>query len=139
MTLRPLMRPLAAMILASTWHFGVVATANAQAQSPGAGPSEQAPHQLPDISDQQLDAAAAALDRMAGIRQDYEAQISKAEPSEKEHIVDEGNRALEKVVMDHGLSVEEFNNIIVVARLNPDLREKILRRLRPQRHGEPVR
>ena len=137
MTFRRLMRPLAVVILASTWHFAVVPTASAQLP-PGAGPSEQAPH-LPDVSDQQLDAAAAALDSMTSIRQDYETQISKAEPSERERIVDEGNRALEKVVMDHGLSVEEFNNIIVVARLNPDLREKILRRLRPPRHGEPVR
>ena len=131
MTLRPLMRPLAAMILASTWHFGVVATANAQAQSPGAGPSEQAPHQLPDISDQQLDAAAVALGRITSIRQDYEAQLSKAEPSEKERIVDAANSALEKAVTDQGLSVDEFNTIIVVARLKPDVREKILQRLRP--------
>src|SRR5438552_1550666 len=98
-TKRPLMRLLAVAILAGTWQFGVIPTANAQAQAPGAGRPDQAPRlpdRLPDISDQKLDATAAALERITSIRDDYHAQISKAEPSEKERIVDDTNSALEK-------------------------------------------
>src|SRR5436309_2956716 len=114
MTKRPLLRLLAVVLLAGTWQFGVIPTANAQAQVPGTG---QAPR-LPDISDQKLDATVAALERITSIREDYDAQISRAEPSEKERIVKDANSALEKAVTDQGLSVEEFNTIIVVARNN---------------------
>jgi len=126
--MRPLMRPLAVLILAGTWLAGVPA-ANAQAPSPG--PSEQAP-QLPNIPDHKLDAMAAALDIMTGIRQDYQDQISKAEPSAKGRLVDEANSALEKAVTDQGLSVEEFNTIVVVAQHDADVRQKIIQRLRPK-------
>jgi len=129
MAMRPLLRPLAVVALAGTFHFGVVPAAHAQAQPPGAGPSDVAP-QVPDIPDQKLDAMAAALERVTSVRQDYETQISKAEPSDKERLADEGNNAIEKAVTDHGLSVEEFNTIIVVAQNNPDVRQKILQRLR---------
>lgn len=134
MTKRPLMQLLAVVILAGSWHFGVIPTANAQGQpqAPGAGPSDQAPR-LPNISDQKLDATAAALERMTSIRQDYQAQISKAEPAEKERIVVQANSALEKAVTDQGLSVEEFNTIIVVAQNDPDVRDKILQRIQPPR------
>src|SRR3954471_23475947 len=132
MTKRPLMQLLAVVILGGLWHFGVIPTANAQAQAPGAGPSDQAPR-LPNISDQKLDATAAALERMTSIRQDYQAQISKAEPAEKERIVVQANSALEKAVTDQGLSVEEFNTIIVVAQNDPDVRDKILQRIQPPR------
>jgi len=129
MAMRPFLRPLAVMVLAGLWHFGVVPAAHAQAQPPEAGRTDVVP-QAPNIPDHKLDAMATALERVTSVRQNYETQISQAQPSDKERLADEGNNAIEKAVTDQGLSVEEFNTIIVVAQNNPDVREKILQRLR---------
>jgi hypothetical protein len=123
--MRSLMRPLAMALLVAIWHLCIVPPASAQAQLPGT----QAP-QVPNISDEKLDAVAMALVIVTRLRQDYQEQITGAAPSDRERITDEGNSALEKAVTDQGLSVEEFNTIIVVAQNDPDVREKILQRLR---------
>jgi hypothetical protein len=123
--MRSLMQPVAVAVLVAIWHFCTVPPANAQAQLPGI----QAP-QVPNISDQKLDAVAIALVIVTRLRQDYQEQIAGAAPSERERIADEGNSALDKAVTDQGLSVEEFNTIIVVAQNDPNVREKILQRLR---------
>ena len=39
---------------------------------------------------------------------------------------------MSKAVTDQGLSLEEFNSIIRVAQSDPDVREKILQRVKPQ-------
>jgi hypothetical protein len=44
----------------------------------------------------------------------------------------EGNDALQKALSDQGLSVDEYNKIITVARNDPTIRAKLLERL-----GEP--
>jgi hypothetical protein len=63
---RLLMGVLAAAILVTTLLF-VIPAANAQAQSPSPEPSMQSS----TISDQKLDAAAAALRRVASLQQNY--------------------------------------------------------------------
>ena len=106
--MRVLMRPAAAILLLAAGVF--VPPANAQVQSPSPGLSEQAPN----ISDQKLDAAAAAIERVASLKQDYEAV-----------------NALAKAITDQGLSVEEYDSILQVAQNDPDVREKIRQRIRP--------
>ena len=120
---------LAAAVLTAAWQLCVPA-ANAQAPSPSP-PSPGLVEPSPNIPEQKLDAAAAALAQVATIKQDFQQKIEEAAPSDKERIADEANDALSKAVTDHGLTVEEYNSIIVVAQNDPDVREKILRRLRP--------
>ena len=100
--------------------------ANAQVQSPP-GLSEQPPN----ISDQKLDAAAAAIERVASLKQDYQQRIAAAAPADKERILNEAVNALAKAVTDQGLSVEEYDSILEVAQNGPDIREKIRQRIRP--------
>jgi hypothetical protein len=66
----------------------------------------------PDISDQKLDATAAALKRIAGLQQDYRQQMAKA-------------------VTDQGLSIDEYADIMEVAQNDPSVRQKILQRVGP--------
>ena len=103
-----------------------VPAANAQVQSPP-GLSEQPPN----ISDQKLDAAAAAIERVASLKQDYQQRIATAAPADKERILNEAVNALEKAVTDQGLSVEEYDTILEVAQNDPDVLEKIRQRIRP--------
>jgi predicted TIM-barrel fold metal-dependent hydrolase len=107
--------------------FLFVAPASAQVQSPSPGLSEQ-PQNIPD---QKLDAAAAAIERVASLKQDYQQRIAGAAPADKERILHEAVNALAKAVTDQGLSVEEYDSILEVAQNDPDIREKIRQRIRP--------
>ena len=120
------MRPWAGYLAAAFLATGVPGIANAQVQSPA--PSPTTPSQ--DITDQKLDAAAAALGRVAAVKENYEQQIEAAGPADKEQLAKEANNALVKAVTDQGLSVDEYNEILVVAQSDPSVREKIVQRLR---------
>jgi hypothetical protein len=120
-------RSLAAAI-AITGCYLTIPAANVLAQSPPPDPSTSAP----DLSDQKLSAAAAALERVVGLQNDYRQRIAEAEaPAEKERLVAEANNELKKAVTEQGLSVEEYSSILDVARDNPEVRGKILQRVRP--------
>ena len=80
----------------------------------------------------QTDAAAAALGQVASLLPDYQQRLLAAtEPADKQRIAQEGNGALKKAVEDQGLTIEEYNSIIVVAQNDPDVRNKILQRMHP--------
>jgi hypothetical protein len=104
--------------------------ANAQAPSPAEPPQAQSPS-IPsaDIPDQKLDATAAAVQRVANLRQDFQNRIATAAPSDKERIADEANSAMAKAVTDQGLSVEEYTAILQLAQADPAVRDKIRKRL----------
>lgn len=101
---------------------------NAQAPSGSPAPSGQAAN----IPDQKLDAAAAAIGRVATLSRDYQQQIAAAQPGDRQRIADEANKALEKAVTDQGLTVREYNSIIETAQNNPEVHQKIVQRLQPQ-------
>jgi hypothetical protein len=96
----------------------VILNAVAQVASPALGAEAKSAtppgfsQSTPDISDQKLDAAAAALKRIAGLQRDFQQQMAKA-------------------VTDQGLSVDEYVEIIDAAKTNPAVREKILGRVGP--------
>jgi hypothetical protein len=69
----------------------------------------------PNIPDQKLDAAAAAMERVASLKQDYQQRIAAAAPSDKERIANEAINVLAKAITDQGLSVEEYDSILEVA------------------------
>jgi Domain of unknown function (DUF4168) len=105
-----------------------VPVANAQVPSPAPSPSQ--PSQ--NIPDQKLDATAAALNKIADVKQSYTQQIeASASESDKQRLVDEANKELVKAVTDQGLSVEEYTSIMVVAQNDPAVRQKIIQRMRP--------
>lgn len=99
----------------------------AQGEAPSSGLSTPAP----SITEQKLDAAAAALQRVVSLEKIYGQRLAEAPQAEKERILAEANDALEKAVADQGLSVEEYSSILEVAQNNPDLRGRILQRIRP--------
>ena len=124
--MRLLMRPLAAAVLTVTWFYAVPAS-NTYAQSQPPGLSEQ----TPNVSDQKLDATAAAIRQIAGVREDYEQRIEAAAPTDRERIADEAKTALTKAVTDQGLSLPEYTSILIIAQNDPEVQEKILQRLGP--------
>jgi hypothetical protein len=124
--MRVLMRSAAAILLIAMGFFFVPA-ASAQVQSPSPDLSQQ-PQNIPD---QKLDAAAAAIARVASLKQDYQHRIAAAAPADQERLLNEAVNAMSKAVTDQGLSVEEYDSILEVAKNDPDIREKIRQRIRP--------
>ena len=115
-----------AVLLIAGGLLGIPA-ANAQAQSPAPRASDKSA----GIPDQKLDAAAAAIGRVAILKQDDQQRIAAAAPADKERVLNEAVGALKKkAVTDQGLSVEEYNSILEVAQNDPDVREKIRQRIR---------
>lgn len=127
--MRPMVQWLAALALLGAGHLAVP-IANAQSPAPElATPS-------PSISDQKLDAAAAALEQVATIQQTYRQRFAQATtPTDQERVVAEARDALTKAVKDQGLSVEEYNAIIEIAQDDPQVRGKVLQRVQP-RNGQ---
>jgi hypothetical protein len=132
---RTLTSSLAVAGLTMAW-LGIVpmATAAAQAQPPAQSDQSQSPapsDQKADISDQKLDATAAAIKQVAGIKEAFVERLESAPQSDKEQIVKEAEEALVKAVTDQGLSVSEYSSILVVAQNNAEVKRKIIQRLRP--------
>jgi hypothetical protein len=126
-SMQRLTRPLAAAALVAACVFGVPAIgAQAQTQTPMLDTQPQK-----DIPDQKLDAAVAAMQQVASLRESYQQKLETAPPSDKERIADEANTALQKAVTDKGLSVDEYSEILATAQVDPIVRGKILQRIRP--------
>jgi predicted TIM-barrel fold metal-dependent hydrolase len=122
----------------------LVPAAEAQMNPPQARPQAQSPQTEPlqtpspsaSISDEKLNAAAAAIGQVATVRQSYESKIAAAPPSDKQRLTKEANDALEKAVTDQGLSVDEYNSIIRTAQNDPTVRKKLTQRIP---HSSPKR
>ena len=124
-------RPLLVTILAAASSLAI---STVDAQAPSNAPAPSASPNVPgspQLSDQKLDAAAAAIARVAFLRQNYEHQLAQADPADREKIAQEATGDLTKAVNDQGLSVDEYNSIVDRARTDPDVRKKILDRLQP--------
>jgi hypothetical protein len=94
-----------------------------QAQSPGPANSAAS------IPDQKLDAAAVAIQRVANLERAYLQQFEAASPEDQPRIANEASDAIEKAVTDQGLSVEEYTTILEAAQNNPQVRDKIIKRI----------
>jgi hypothetical protein len=108
-----LTRLIAGTALLAAWHLSAV-PANAQTQAPNSNAltSPGLSQSQPNITDQKLDKAAAALERIASLQQDFRKQVSKA-------------------VTDQGLSIVEYAEIMDVAQNDPQVRQKIMSRIAP--------
>jgi predicted secreted protein len=121
-----LSQPLAAAVLSVTGLL-LSPAANAQMSQTPAPPQAQSPS--PTISDEKLNAAAAAIGQVTSIRQSYEPKIAAAPPSDKQRMTDEANNAMKKAVTDQGLTVDEYNSIIRTAQNDPMVRQKLSQRI----------
>jgi hypothetical protein len=136
-----LLRPFAAVAL-TAGALLLVPDAEAQMSPPQARPQAQSPQTSPpqtpspsgSISDEKLNAAAAAIGQVTTIRQSYETKLATAPPSDKQRIAKEQNDAMEKAVTDQGLSVDEYNSIIRTAQNDPTVRQKLTQRIPPSSH-----
>jgi hypothetical protein len=122
----------AATALMLAWVPGAGAQSNqGDSASPHATQPQQAPPQLPaNIPDQKLDAAAAALQKVVNLQQQYRQKLAgTSDQTEQQNIIAEANDQLKRAVTDQGLSVEEYTSIMQVAQNDPQIRDKLLQRI----------
>jgi|SRR5690349_1203642 hypothetical protein len=126
--MRPRLLPLlAATAVTLAW----VPAASAQSARPDtSSPGATAPSA--NITDQKLDAAAAALQRVVSLQKEYRERLAQTpDASAQQQLIQEANGQLAKAVTDQGLSVEEYSSIIQVAQNDPEVRGKLLQRIDP--------
>jgi len=122
------MRLLIPSLAAAALMVALCVPADAQNQPVLPAPEQSTP--APDLSDQKLDATAAALVQVSSLLRDYQERLQQAtQPADKQRIAEEGNSALKKAVEAQGLTIEEYNSIIVVAQNDQEVRNKILQRM----------
>jgi hypothetical protein len=120
---------LAATAAIGAWQLFIpVVNAQNQPDAPAQAPQAQSPS--PAIPDQKLDATASAIKSVASIKRNYQQRMATAKDSQKQGIANEAADALKKAITDQGLSVEEYTNILEVAQNDPDVRQKIIQRIR---------
>jgi len=120
-------RSLAAAIVSAGCYLSIPVV-NVPAQSSPPGPSTSAP----DLSDQKLSAAAAAVEHVESLLKDYQQRIAEAEaPNDRRRLLLEADGELTKAITEQGLSLDEYSSILDVARDDPEIRDRILQRIRP--------
>jgi hypothetical protein len=124
---------LAAALLAAVGQFSAASAQTPPTQSPQTDvPQAQSPAQTnpaASIPDQKLDAAAAAMQRIANLERDYLQLLEDTPPDDQPRIDNEAGMAVEKAITDQGLSVEEYTTIVKMAQNDPQVRQKIIERL----------
>jgi hypothetical protein len=118
-------RAFAAALLAA----GVSLAAPSVQAQPSGSTSTGKQVEKPTVSDDKLDAAAAAIVRVNSVAKNYRERFEAAAPADRERIADEADAAIEQAVNDSGLSVDEYNSIIDIAQSDPDVQSRILQRL----------
>jgi hypothetical protein len=122
-----------AALLAAVAQFSAASAQTPPAPSPQTVvPQAQSPAQTDpaaSIPNQKLDAAAAAMQRIASLKRDYLQLLEDAPTDDQPRIANEANNALEKAVTDQGLSVEEYTAIVEMAQNDPQVRQKIVERM----------
>jgi hypothetical protein len=101
--------------LATTAAFAL-APAMAFAQSPGAQP----------IPDQTIGKAGAALHDVAKLQQKYQGQMDSASPQQKQGLSEQANAEAVQAIQSHGISVQEYSNVVRTAQNNPQVKQRLL-------------
>lgn len=102
--------------------LAVAAQANPQANAPSA---QTAPDS--SVSNDTLTKAGKALRDVAKIQENYEGQIEAAPTQEqKQGLSSQASAEAVQAINSKGLSVQEYNRVIQIARANPTVKQKLL-------------
>jgi len=84
-------------------------------------PAAQAP--VPDAT---VGKAGAALHDVAQLQQKYQGKMDSATPQQKQGLSEQANAEAVQAIQAHGLSVQEYSQVIRTAQNNPQLKQRLL-------------
>ena len=93
------------------------------AQSP---PAEVAPPSNETISDGTIGKAGAALHDVAKLREKYQGKMESATPEQKQGLSEQANAEAVQAIQSHGLSVQEYSNVVRTAQRDPQVKQRLL-------------
>jgi hypothetical protein len=70
--------------------------------------------------------AGAALRDLIGLDEKYQGQMANASPQQKQTLNAQANAEAVQAIQSHGLSVQEYTNVIRTARNNPQVKQQLL-------------
>lgn len=113
----------AAIAFAFALVFSVTSIASAQ----------QAPHQqveMRDVSSQEIRQVSEAYVEISAIQQEYQAKLGNVQdPEEAQRLQQQANEEMTQVVVDSGMEVDAYNEIMLMAQMNEELRDRILEKV----------
>lgn len=101
----------------------------APGQSGGTAPGQTLASPAPTgaaPSDDTVREAGAALHDVVGIRQSYGPRIQSASPDQRHSLAEQAANEEVAAVKRHGLSVDQFNDVVQTARADPTVRSRLL-------------
>jgi Domain of unknown function (DUF4168) len=82
------------------------------------------------IPDQEISKAGSALHDVAKLQQKYQPQMDSASPAQKQGLSEQANAEAVQAIQSHGLSVQEYSNVMRTAQTNPDVKQRLLQAAR---------
>jgi hypothetical protein len=91
---------------------------------PDQSPASQAgPQAIPDGT---ISKAGAALHDVANLQQKYQGKMESASPQQKQGLSEQANAEAVQAIQSHGLSLQEYSNIVRTAQNNPQIKQRLL-------------
>jgi len=115
------MRRIVSMAAAVALGCAPVLAVAAPGQTPQSPPGPAA-----SIPDTTVNEAGAALHDVAKLQQKYQGQFEAASPEQKQGLSQKANAGAVQAIQSHGLSIEEYSNVMRTAQNNPQLKQRVL-------------
>jgi urocanate hydratase len=90
---------------------------------------DQQPQVNPDsvsIPDPTIGKAGAALHDVAKLQEKYQDRMASAPPEQKQGLSEQANAEAVQAIQSHGISVQDYSNVIRTAQANPQVKQRLL-------------
>jgi urocanate hydratase len=78
------------------------------------------------IPDGTIGKAGAALHDVAKLQEKYQGKMESASPEQKQGLSAQANAEAVQAIQSHGLSVQEYSNVVRTAQNNPQVKQRLL-------------
>jgi Domain of unknown function (DUF4168) len=113
-----------ALSLAPTLALPTLTRAASDAEPPQAPPAPPPAASIPDAT---IGKAGAALRDVASLQEKYQPKMDSAgSQQERQTLAAHANAEAVQAIQSHGLSVQEYSNVVRSAQSNPQLRQRLL-------------
>jgi len=78
------------------------------------------------VPDETIGKAGAALRDVAKVQEKYQDKFESATPQQKRGLSEQANAEAVQAIQSHGLSVQEYSNVVRTAQNNADVKQRLL-------------
>lgn len=98
----------------------------AQTPRSGGAPPAQGGAATANIPEATVNKTGAALREVAQIRRDYSERAQQAPEAQRQGLAEQASRAAADAITRQGITIDEYNRVIMAAQNDPSLRERVL-------------